>query len=264
MAKANFRACLKATLAYEGGYTNDRRDPGNWTGGKVGVGELKGTKYGVAANSFPDLDIKNLTVAQVEPIYRVKYWNRVAGDELPYGVDMATWDYGVNSGPPRAVRSLQAALGVHQDGAVGAATLAAVTKADGKTVIQKVCRQRLGFMQGLKTWNTFKRGWSRRVSEVEALAVSMWLSKGKALTHEARKELASEADAAKSTAAKQEKGAAAGGAAGGGGAVAVSGDINWLLVAGVVVVVAVVVALVIFKARQNRDRQAAYLAAAAR
>jgi lysozyme family protein len=56
--------CLPYIFAGEGGYTKNAKDPGNWTGGKVGKGILKGTKYGIAAASFPNLDIANLTKEQ--------------------------------------------------------------------------------------------------------------------------------------------------------------------------------------------------------
>ena len=111
MTASNFDRALSLVLQYEGGFTDDRRDPGNWTGGKVGAGQLNGTKKGIAAASFPHLDIKNLTDAQIAEIYRAKYWNRVRGDELPSGIDLSTMDGGVNSGPARSVRWLQAALG---------------------------------------------------------------------------------------------------------------------------------------------------------
>lgn len=69
MAKGNFAPSLADVLVHEGDYTADRRDPGNCTGGKVGVGETKGTKKGIAAASYPHLDIKNLTDAKIAEIY---------------------------------------------------------------------------------------------------------------------------------------------------------------------------------------------------
>ena len=73
---------IETILPHEGGYTNDRNDPGNWTGGIVGKGRLLGTKYGIAANSFPKLDIKNLTIAQAEKIYKADYWDAYHLGEL--------------------------------------------------------------------------------------------------------------------------------------------------------------------------------------
>jgi len=64
-----FRRALSFVLKEEGGLSLDRYDSGNWTGGRVGVGALKGTKYGIATSSYPDLDIRRLTVEQAGAIY---------------------------------------------------------------------------------------------------------------------------------------------------------------------------------------------------
>jgi len=65
-----FWRALSPVLKEEGGLSLDRHDKGNWTGERVGVGALKGTKYGIAASSYPDLDIRHLTVEQAGAIYR--------------------------------------------------------------------------------------------------------------------------------------------------------------------------------------------------
>jgi lysozyme family protein len=124
MTAENYPALFDRALGHEGGYTNDRRDPGNWTGGKVGVGQLLGTKFGIAANTFPTLDIKNLTAAQARKIYKELYWDKVKGDELPASIDWAVFDYAINSGPFRAIVGLQRALGVADDGKLGPITFA--------------------------------------------------------------------------------------------------------------------------------------------
>jgi lysozyme family protein len=78
----NFANCFAFTLGAEGGYSNNPGDPGNWTGGAVGHGEVRGTKYGISASAYPALDIANLTEAQAEEIYRRDYWASLHGDEL--------------------------------------------------------------------------------------------------------------------------------------------------------------------------------------
>lgn len=173
MPSLKFRACHTITQKLEGGYSTNRADPGNWTGGKVGKGELKGTKAGIAAASYPNLDIKNLTAAQIEQIYEREYWNVVRGDELPAGVDLSTYDYGVNSGNSRSIKTLQKVAGVIQDGKVGRATLAAVRAKRATVIIQGINDARLGFLQGLTNWRTFGRGWGSRVGEVRARSLLM-------------------------------------------------------------------------------------------
>jgi lysozyme family protein len=173
MAASNFALCMNLILSHEGGYTNAKNDPGNWTGGKIGVGVVKGTKFGIAANTFPHIDIKNLTREQACEIYRKAYWNAIKGDELPAGVDLAVYDFGINSGTSRAIMSLQRALGVADDGRIGPVTLAAAQKADPRKIIKAICDERLAFMKKLKVWPTFKNGWTRRVSETRETALAM-------------------------------------------------------------------------------------------
>ena len=94
-------------------------------------------------------------------------------DELPAGVDYATFDYGVNSGISRAAKVLQRLLGVEADGEIGPNTLAAAAHSDPAKVIGQMCDERLAFLQGLKTWKVFGSGWGRRVREVHIAALVM-------------------------------------------------------------------------------------------
>jgi lysozyme family protein len=96
MAAGNFDACMPFIFREEGGFTKDAHDPGNWTGGKVGKGVLKGTNFGIAANSHPNLDIPNLTKAEAAKLYRVEYWNACSCDLLATGVDLVVMDAAVN------------------------------------------------------------------------------------------------------------------------------------------------------------------------
>ena len=246
MAKGNFAPCLADVLVHEGKYTNDRRDPGNWTGGKVGVGELKGTNQGIAAASYPHLDIKNLTGAKIASIYEANYWLKIRGDDLPAGVDLSAMDYGVNSGVTRSAKELQRVVGVEADGRVGPVTILAVKAADPRVVIKGHCGRRMGFLRSLAIWNTFGKGWSTRVANVEAKALS-WVS--------SKSQLEADAKAARDKAVAQGSGAAVG--TGGGIGVDQAPDLAglplWLIVA---VVAAIVVPLVI-RAIVNAQRAAA-------
>lgn len=172
MAKGNFAPSFADVLVSEGDYTNDRRDPGNWTGGKVGAGLLKGTKKGISAAAYPHLDIKALNDNQIASIYEAKYWLPIRGDELRAGVDLSVFDYGVNSGPSRSAKDLQRVLGVAVDGRIGPATILAAKAADPRLVIKGHCGKRMGFLRSLAIWNTFGKGWSTRVANVEAKARS--------------------------------------------------------------------------------------------
>ena len=114
-----------------------------------------------------------MTVADVEPLYRTKYWDAISGDDLPVGVDYAVFDFAINSGPSRAAKALQAVIGVNADGKIGPATLGALETANPRDVVTSVCEARLAFLQSLPTYDNFGKGWSRRVSEVERTAFNL-------------------------------------------------------------------------------------------
>lgn len=119
--------------------------------------------------SVSKAEVKALTRAEAMQIYKANYWDKVAGDQLPYGVAYAVFDYAVNSGVSRAVKDLQRtlkALGADPggvDGTMGARTLDAVSRVNGIDLIIALCERRLAFVQSLSTFSTFGRGWTRRI-----------------------------------------------------------------------------------------------------
>jgi lysozyme family protein len=119
--------------------------------------------------------MRALTPELVAPLYKRKYWDAVRADDLVSGVDYAVFDVAVNSGAGRAVKFLQSCVGVDADGGFGPRTLAAVKVAeqDPARLIELYCAKRLEFLQSLKTFETFGKGWSRRVAEVKDKALTM-------------------------------------------------------------------------------------------
>lgn len=261
MARGNYPNCKKITLLWEGGTVNHPSDPGGFT--HAGVTAAAGASYR-QRNGLPPKRVDLWTAAEIDAFYRDDYWNGVNAELLPYGVDLATFDFGVNSGPSRGARYLQAVAGVAQDGRVGNITLNAVASMNGKTVVQKLCGRRLSFVQGLSTFKVFGRGWSNRIADIEAKGVAMWLAAGGALSGQAVKELQGEADAAGQVSSNQNKGAGSTVAVGGGGTgteVVAGGANGWVIAA--IVGVTVLVALALFiKSRQNKARAKAYDAVA--
>jgi len=165
----NFNRAVTATLKYEGGYVNHPSDPGGAT--NLGVTIANFRRYVKPNGTIADL--KALTVDQAKAVYRRQYWDAVSGAELPDGVDFAVFDFGVNSGPDRAIKRLQKLAGVPQDGRIGPATLKAVRAIPHAKMIHDYQDERLAFLKGLKTWGTFGKGWGRRVQEVRSLALQM-------------------------------------------------------------------------------------------
>ncbi len=188
---APFEQAFAIVVGHEGGFDMTRADPGNWTDGAVGVGVLGGTKYGQDSASYasnlarlPDdvragmpATVKDLTLGQVQAIYRAIYWDSVRGDELPPPLALLVFDAAVNNGPDRAARWLQAAVDAGIDGQIGAATLRAVqasaAKQGGAAICAEFMTQRLVFMASLPTWRSFGLGWARRLCALPYQAVTM-------------------------------------------------------------------------------------------
>jgi len=166
---SRFQACLAEILRHEGGYVDHPADPG----GPTNMGVTFATLADWRGKTITKQDVRDLTVAEAGAIYRKNYWDKVQGDALPPGVDLAVFDAAVNSGPARAAKWLQQALSVAQDGAIGPLTLAAVAKADPATLVGEICDTRMAFLRSLSTWPTFGRGWTARVTDVRAAALEV-------------------------------------------------------------------------------------------
>lgn len=167
--KNTYPKALKEVLKHEGGYVNHPADPGGAT--NKGVTQATYDAYRRSKGLITRKTVKLISDEEVADIYKSRYWDAVKGDALPAGVDYAVFDYGVNSGPTKAAKGLQKALGLTQDGIIGPRTLAAAQE-DPESVIKKLCADRLAFLKRLKTWPTFGKGWERRVRDVEKTALS--------------------------------------------------------------------------------------------
>ena len=155
---------LERILGHEGSFTNDPTDPGNWTTGIIGQGLLKGTKWGIAANTYEHLDIVNLTVEDAVQIFIDDFLKPIKADQLRDGVAFQMLDFAINSGPRRAKRELQQAIGVKSDGFIGPITLAALQARDESDLVILLIAERLDFMSRLSNWPRHGRGWVRRMA----------------------------------------------------------------------------------------------------
>lgn len=144
----------------EGGYVNHPEDPGGATdrGITQRTYDAWNRRQGKALRS-----VRGISKDEAERIIEFQYMDAVQADKLPSGLDYAVADYSVNSGPGRAAKELQRVLGVKADGVIGLNTLEAVDAANTQEVIIAICNRRMSFLRGLRHWNTFKGGWTRRV-----------------------------------------------------------------------------------------------------
>ncbi len=170
-----FEQAFRIVVGSEGGFTNNAADPGNWTGRRCGAGVCAGTKFGISAASYPAVDIAGLSLEAAQAIYRRDYWVPLRGEELAPALAVLVFDAGVNNGVVRTIRWLQVAAGVTADGVLGPGTMAAVGAAAGRGagLLAEFQAQRLLFMVSLPTWQTFGRGWARRLSLLPFEAVQV-------------------------------------------------------------------------------------------
>ncbi len=173
MADTRFDLCLAEVLRHEGGYVDHPSDPGGAT--NMGITHKTLARWRAVSPwwDLPKSAVQSLTRAEAARIYRAGYWDLCRAGELPPGIDLAVFDYAVNSGPDRAVRALQAVLGVVVDGLVGPLTIGAATRANAVEAVNAICDRRLGFLRGLSTFATFGRGWTSRVGSIRAAALAV-------------------------------------------------------------------------------------------
>ena len=140
-------------INHEGGYVFNPHDPG---------GE---TKFGISKRSYPHLDIHSLTLVDAKAIYKRDFWDRAQCDKLHPDLAFELFDGAVNSGIGQSIRWLQRAIGVADDGVIGAITLATLNRDDDHSAIRaRYNGHRLAFMTNLSTWDVFGKGWARRIA----------------------------------------------------------------------------------------------------
>ena len=166
---SNYVESLQAVLVHEGGFVNNPEDPG----GMTNLGCTKAVWEEYVGHPVDEKAMRALTPSDVAPLYKRKYWDKVCGDDLPAGIDYVVFDAAINSGAGRAAKWLQACVGVEPDGGIGPKTLAAVQTFDAKQLVEDYSKRRLSFLMDLPTWDTFGKGWGRRVNEVEDVGLKL-------------------------------------------------------------------------------------------
>lgn len=242
MTATNYGNCLDHVFKFEGGYVDHPRDPGGATNMGITIGALSAFIRRRATKA----EVKNLSRETAAMIYKRNYWNKVRGDDLPAGLDLVAFDAGVNSGIRRGAQWLQRAIGVAADGKIGKQTIARANAVSVVPAIQKACAIRMGFLQSLRIWSTFGRGWSRRVASVEATAISMH-------SKLVLPQVAKQAERDKGNAQKS-----AGATGAGGGAVAGLGDLPDIAVYGIIAATVVVAFYLFSRSRHHSNRVRAF------
>ena len=148
----SFEKSINRLLGHEGGYVNNPNDPG---------GE---TNWGISKRSYPNINMKELTREQAIALYKRDFWDAIGADDLPEGIGYQLLDFAVNSGCATAIRALQRAVGVADDGHIGPVSIAAINATSPHDLIMHLLAERLDFMTRLSNWPNASRGWSRRIA----------------------------------------------------------------------------------------------------
>ena len=159
---SDFDKAFELLIGNEGGYVNNQKDPGGETNWGI-------TKTVAVANGYAG-DMRTMPKETAKGIYKKMYWDRLQCDQLPFVVAFQLFDAGVNHGNSQAVKFLQRALSVADDGVIGAKTIAATNSLDDLQIVMLFNAERIEFYASLKTFSTFGKGWVRRVASNLKLA----------------------------------------------------------------------------------------------
>ena len=167
--KENFEKSLELVLQHEGGYINHPSDPGGMT--NLGVTQRVWEAW--VGYSVDEKEMRSLTKELVAPLYKSRYWDAVHGDQLPSGADYLAFDFAVNAGAFRCIKTIQRALNITADGIIGPVTIKAIQDTNAEEFINNFTDAKENFYKGLANFQTFGRGWLNRVAESKKAAEGM-------------------------------------------------------------------------------------------
>ena len=167
--QSNWKRSFELMLQSEGGFVNHPSDPG----GMTNLGVTKATWENWIGRQSDESEMRSLTADKVEPLYRKKYWDAVRGDELKSGISYLCFDFAVNAGVGRAIKTLQTSIGVPADGGFGPVTMAAMKSFEPVKLIERFSQAKEDFYRSLNTFDVFGKGWLNRVERVKGEALTM-------------------------------------------------------------------------------------------
>jgi len=163
----DFKECLDLVLKSEGGWVNNSNDPGGET--NLGVTKAVWEEW----VGHPVATLKNLTKADVAPLYEQKYWRPCYGEVLPRGLDFLCFSFGINAGCGRSIKLLQQSIGVVSDGIVGPRVMQKLRESNITNVIKSFSESRREYYRSLKNFPIFGKGWIARTDREEQEALNM-------------------------------------------------------------------------------------------
>ena len=167
--QSNWDESFRLLLQSEGGFSNLSQDPG----GMTNLGVTKSTWENWIGRQSDEAEMRSLTPQKVEPLYKKKYWDAVRGDELDAGIAYILFDFAVNAGVGRSIKTLQTCLGVPADGGFGPITMAAVKSVEPLELIKRFTHAKEEYYLSLPTFEVFGVGWLNRLADVQHNATLM-------------------------------------------------------------------------------------------
>ena len=168
----NFDRSLAFVRRWEGGWSDNPRDPGGLTKWGITLKLLRALRVDFNGDGVIDgRDLSAMSEAQAASIYRNRFWDKASCDLLPRGLDLAVFDSAVNQGPARAVKFLQKAVRTKADGIIGAKTLAAVQRRPAPDVLTEFMARRAVHYSSLVIVAVFGLGWFRRLFDAQREAL---------------------------------------------------------------------------------------------
>jgi len=165
---ADPKIAINLTLQHEGLFQNDFNDHANWSSGKIGIGTLIGTKYGITALDMPGEDIRNLTLERAIAYYLEHYWKQGYSQIQSQDIASKLFDLGVLFGVGTAVGMLQHTLHVTEDNEFGPETLEHVNSTDPVSLLAEYKYRFVGHATQVGAVNPAERefvaGWIRRIN----------------------------------------------------------------------------------------------------
>lgn len=152
----NFDLAFDRLMKNEGGYSNNPADPGGETNWGVTIRIAR-------AHGYTGL-MKDMTREQARPIYLEAFWQDGKMDQFDGALAFQAFDAAVNHGIPNAIRMVQKAADVADDGHIGPVTIAAVKAKTVTDMLMLFIAERIDFWTRLSTWNEFGKGWARRAA----------------------------------------------------------------------------------------------------
>lgn len=166
---SNWDKSFTLLLKSEGGYVDNPADPG----GRTNLGVTQNTWESWVGRPSNEKEMRGLTPSDVAPLYKKKFWDACCCDDLPTGLDYVVFDFAVNSGVGRSIKTLQSCVDATVDGQIGKMTLDAVSKFPPDVTIFRFSDEKVKFYESLPTFPTFGKGWLARVERAKSQALSM-------------------------------------------------------------------------------------------